>query len=108
MPLRGILLAAWIFPSLPSCIFRPFYGIVLWTISSLTSIQWYAYSAYAVPWALVVAIPTIIGACIFGRGWANLFSIEAALLLLLWVWFTITTIICGDTPFLAGHAQWAW
>jgi putative inorganic carbon (hco3(-)) transporter len=108
MPLRGILLAAFIFPSLPICFLRPFYGIVLWTIISLTSIQWYAYSAYEVPWALVVAIPTILGALLFAKGWPSIFSLEVALMVFLWIWFTITTIICGDTPLFADHADWAW
>jgi putative inorganic carbon (hco3(-)) transporter len=108
MPLRGILLALWIFPSLPICLFKPFYGVVLWTIISLTSIQWYAYSAYEIPWALIVAVPTIIGAAIFGRGWRNLISLPGLLIVLLWVWFTLTTMNCDGTPLLAEHARWAW
>ena len=108
MPLRGILLAAWIFPSLPICLLRPFYGILLWTIISFTSVQWYAYSAYEVPWALVVAIPTLIGSVLFGRGWRGVFSLEATLLVVLWLWFTLTTIISTDTPFFEDHADWTW
>jgi probable O-glycosylation ligase (exosortase A-associated) len=106
--LRGMLLALWIFPSLPAALLRPFYGIVMWTIISLTSIQWYTYSALQVPWALVVALPTILGAILFARGWKNLFTIEVYLLTILWVWFTATTINCSTTPFLAEHASWAW
>ena len=108
MPLRGILLAAFVFPSLPVCFLRPFYGIVLWTIISLTSIQWYAYSAYEVPWALIVAIPTILGAVVFGKGWRNAFSLEVPLMVILWIWFTITTLVAVDTPLLAEHAEWTW
>ena len=108
MSLRGLLLALWIFPSLPICFFRPFYGIVLWTIISFTSIQWYAWSAYEVPWAQVVAVPTIAGAFAFGRGWRNVLSVQAILLILLWMWFTVTTLTASDTPILADNAQWAW
>jgi putative inorganic carbon (hco3(-)) transporter len=108
LSLRGILLAAWIFPSLPICLLRPFYGIVLWTIISFTSIQWYTYSAREVPWALVVAIPTLIGSVLFGRNWRSVFSLEALLLVGLWLWFTVTTIISVSTPALADHADSTW
>ena len=93
MPLRGLLMMAFLFPSLPVCFARPFYGILLWTIISFTSVQWYFYSARALPIAMLVAIPTLLGALILGRGWRNLLSIECGLLLALWAWFTVTTII---------------
>jgi len=108
MPVRGILLALWIFPSLPLCIFRPFYGIVLWTIISFTSVQWYTYSAYELPWAQLVAAPTIIGALVFGRGWRNFLSTQGMLMVLLWIWFTVTTLTAVDTPILSDNAEWTW
>jgi probable O-glycosylation ligase (exosortase A-associated) len=106
--IRGILLACIIFPSLPVCFFRPMYGIALWTIIAFTSVQWYTFSAVQVPWALVVAIPTIMGALAFGRGWRSIFSIQGFLIIVLWIWFTITTITCANTPFFAVHVEWAW
>jgi putative inorganic carbon (hco3(-)) transporter len=108
MPLRAVLLMAFLFPSLPVCFVRPFYGILLWTIISFTSLQWYLYSAYTLPVAMLVAIPTLLGAFIFGRGWRNLFSIECGLLLTLWVWFTITTLIAGANPLFADHVEDMW
>jgi putative inorganic carbon (HCO3(-)) transporter len=108
VPLRGLLLAAFMFPSLPVCLMRPFYGIVLWTIIAFTSIQWYSYSAYDVPWALIVAIPTISGAVLFGKNWRGVLSIHGVLLILLWCWFTMTTLLCDDSPLLSEHASWAW
>lgn len=97
-----------IFPSLPVCFVRPFYGVVLWTIISFTSIQWYAYSAFVVPWALVIAIPTILGAVIFGKGWRNLLSFEIFLLLLLWAWFVFTTSINSTVPLFEDHVDDMW
>ncbi len=108
MPLRGIVLMIVMFPSLPLCFVRPFYGIVLWTIIAFTSLQWYAYSAYIFPWAMLVAIPTLFGAALFGKGWRNLLSFEIVLLILLWAWFTFTTAVDSSIPLFADHADDMW
>ena len=108
MPLLGILLLMFLLPSLPVCFVRPFYGIVLWTIVAFTSVQWYAYSAYDFPVALMLAIPTLLGAVVFGRGWHNLLSREVILLFILWIWFTVTTVVSTSTPFFADHAEATW
>ncbi len=105
MPIRGILLMAVIFPSLPVCFVRPFYGIILWTIIAFTSLQWYAYSAFIVPWALVVAIPTIAGSVLFAKGWRNVLSYEVAFLVILWLWFSFTTAVDSTVPLFADHVD---
>lgn len=108
MPLRAIALLAFLLPSLPICFVRPFYGIVLWTIVAFTSIQWYAYSAYEFPVALMLAIPTLLGAVLFAKGWRNVLSREVILLFVLWIWFTITTIVATGIPMFAEHAGDTW
>jgi putative inorganic carbon (HCO3(-)) transporter len=108
VPLRGILLLVFLLPSLPVCFVRPFYGVVLWTIVAFTSVQWYAYSAREFPVALMVAIPTLLGAVLFTKGWRNVLSREVILLFILWIWFTITTIVSTGTPLFADHADAAW
>ncbi len=95
-------------PSLPVCFVRPFYGIILWTVIAFTSIQWYAYSALIFPVAMLVAIPTLAGAVIFGRGWRNLFTPECALLAVLWLWFTFTTLVADGNPLFADHNDDMW
>src|ERR1035438_7864247 len=106
MPLRSILLMAFVLPSLPLCFVRPFYGIVLWTIIAFTSLH--VYTARVLPVAILIAIPTLLGAFIFGRGWRNLFSVECGLLLVLWIWFTITTINAAANPLFADHVDDMW
>jgi putative inorganic carbon (HCO3(-)) transporter len=108
MASRSILLLAFLIPSLPVCFVRPFYGILLWTFIAFTSLQWYAYSAHMLPVAMLVAIPTLLGAAIFGRGWRNLLTKECGLLLGLWIWFTITTFVAGGNPVFADHADELW
>jgi putative inorganic carbon (hco3(-)) transporter len=108
MPLRGILLMAFIFPSLPLCFTRPFYGILLWTVISFTSLQWYAYSARIFPWAILIAIPTLAGAALFGKNWRSVFSYEVLLLLCLWMWFTLTSFADSSVPLFADHTDDMW
>lgn len=109
MPIRGIVLLAFFLLSLPICLVRPFYGIVLWTIVAFLNPQSYIWGAASVfPWALGVAIPTIAGFCIFSRGWKNLASGKILLMVILWSWFTITSIISTGTPLFFHHAADTW
>jgi putative inorganic carbon (HCO3(-)) transporter len=97
--LRGIILLLWFLPSIPICFVRPFYGVVVWTIVAFTSLQWYTWgAANLIPWALVVAVPTILGFAVFGRGIGHIASRESTLLLLLWIWFGVTTVVSINTP----------
>jgi probable O-glycosylation ligase (exosortase A-associated) len=104
LTIRLILLLAAFLPSLPFCFVFPFYGIVLWTIFAFVEPQWYTFGGRILPWSLAVAIPTILGFAVFGRGWNRLLTRETSFLLVLWSWFGFTTIICLNTPFFASHA----
>lgn len=109
MPIRGIILLAIFLPSLPICFFRPYYGIIVWMIIAFLNPQWYAWwAAYIIPWALAVAIPTLAGMFVFHRDWSGLRSRECLLLLILWIWFTITSIISTNTPLFVPHADDTW
>jgi putative inorganic carbon (HCO3(-)) transporter len=103
LTIRVILLLVVFLPSLPLCFLFPFYGIVLWTIFAFVSPQWYTFAGDLLPWSLAVAIPTILGFAVFGRGWSRLVRRDSFLLVLLWIWFAFTTIICVNTPFFAYH-----
>jgi putative inorganic carbon (HCO3(-)) transporter len=109
MSLRGVLLLVFFLPSLPMCLFRPFYGILLWLIFAILNLQWYAWgAATALPWSMAVAIPTIAGFFLFERGWKHLWSREFGLILAMWIWFTITSLISTNTPLFAHHAHDTW
>ena len=102
----GIILLSCFIASIPVCFFRPFFGIVLWTIVAFLNPQSYVYGAAAsFPWALAVAIPTMAGLPFFIRDWAGrLASREAALIAVLWLWFSITTLISINAPLFMHHA----
>lgn len=109
MSLRGILLLCFFIPSIPVCFFRPFYGLILWTIVAFTSLHKYTYGESAnLPWAMMVGIPTILGFAFFSRGWERMKSRETILILILWIWFVITSIGSTRTPLFAHHAADTW
>jgi probable O-glycosylation ligase (exosortase A-associated) len=108
--LREILLLAFIAGSLPVCLFRPFYGILVWTILAFLNPQSFIWGAAgAFPWALAVGVATVAGFFIFNRGWVRrLGSIEVALLAILWIWFTITSLNADLTPLFVHHSFDTW
>jgi putative inorganic carbon (hco3(-)) transporter len=108
--LRAILLLALLVPSMPVCFFRPFYGVLLWTVFSFASLQWYAWGVgYMLPTSEMIAIPTIAGFFIFTRGGlGRIVSRETFIICALWLWFLVTSISAADTPLLAPHAPQTW
>jgi probable O-glycosylation ligase (exosortase A-associated) len=109
MPLRAIVLIAFFVASLPVCFIRPTYGIILWTIVAFLNPQAYTWTGWdAFPWAVAVAVPTILGMLIFDRKFNRLMTREVWLLGLLWAWFTVTTIVSMQQPELAHHAFDTW
>jgi putative inorganic carbon (hco3(-)) transporter len=105
VPLRGILLLAIVIPSLPVCFFRPYYGVVLWTIFAFLNPQQMVWSAAdVIPWAFAIGLVTLGGLLFFGGNWTRgLANREFILLLILWVWFSITSIISAHTPLFEPH-----
>jgi putative inorganic carbon (HCO3(-)) transporter len=109
MGTRDIILIAVLGASLPVCFFRPFYGILVWTVIGIVNPQNFTFGfAASFPWAQAVAIPTIAGALFFGRGWRQLRSREVFLLLALWLWFTVTSLISEHTPLFIDHTADTW
>ena len=110
MPLRGILLLAFIGGSLPVCLFSPFYGILVWMILAFLNPQSFIWGAAGVfPWATAVAVATVAGFFLFDRGWVRrLGSAQVVLVAILWIWFTITSINSDHTPELLHHSFDTW
>ncbi len=110
MPLRGLILIAFFVASLPICFVRPLYGVCLWMIVAFLNPQAYTWSTAAdFPWALAVAVPTLAGLCFFKtRDWPRVASIESLMIVMLWIWFTITSVISTNTPLFMHHAADTW
>lgn len=109
MSLREIVLLTFFVLSVPVCFFRPFYGIALWIIVAFLNPQQLVWSTYSFPWALAIAIPTLAGFLISVRGWTSrVASREFYLIVVMWVWFTITSALSTQTPMFAHHAFDTW
>ena len=111
MPIKGIILFIFLVGSLPVCFLRPFYGILLWMVISFANPQsalFYWSTANNFPWAVAVAVPTLIGFALFENDRSNLRSGKVLLLAILWAWFTVTTIVSTHMPEFLHHADDTW
>jgi putative inorganic carbon (HCO3(-)) transporter len=108
MSIRDIVLLAAVGISLPFCFIRPIYGIVVWTILAFLNPQAFTWGiARDAPLAQAVAIPTIAGFLLKAQ-FKRLFCSEMFLLVVLWLWFTITTFNSSYTPEFAENAARTW
>ena len=100
---------AYFFVSLPFCFIYPFYGIVLWTLIAFMNPQWYTWSVGGLlPWAQLVAIPTVVGWLLAGRHFNRLVSRETVLIAALWAWFTVTSVVSSFSPVFDHHQDGTW
>jgi putative inorganic carbon (HCO3(-)) transporter len=106
---RDVVVLGFFLASLPICFVRPFYGLLLWTIVAFVNPHHLAYGvAYNFPLAQAVGIPTLAGFLISNRGWGRLASGGFLLIAILWLWFTITSLVSVHTPLFADHAADTW
>jgi probable O-glycosylation ligase (exosortase A-associated) len=106
---RALLLVSVLGSCVPFCFVRPFFGVLVWTILSFACPQAYCWGArYYFPSAELVAVPTILGFIVFNHDWKRLWSRESLFIVLLWAWFTVTSIVAAGTPLFANHIDDMW
>jgi putative inorganic carbon (HCO3(-)) transporter len=107
--MRDIVLLSLLAISLPICLVRPFFGVVLWTLLAFLNPQSFTWGAarQASP-ALAIAIPTLAGFFICCPNWKRLICRETLLLLVLWLWFTATAYNANHTAIFADNAANTW
>src|SRR5689334_22037672 len=99
MPIRDIIVLTLILGSLPFCFFRPFFGILMWNVVSFLNPHRFTWGpAYDFPVALLVAVATLMGAVLFERNWKHFVSRNVWLIVLLWLWFTFTSLRNTEIP----------
>ncbi len=109
MPIRDIIISTLLFASIPPCFFSPFWGISMWIVVGMLNPHEFMWKmAFEFPWALLVALPTLIGFAIFTRKWTRLASSQTVLIVVLWLWFTFTTIHNSSMPEFSGFAADTW
>ena len=107
--IRDIVVCAVLIGSVPICFLRPTYGAILWVVLSFANPQDFAWGfARSMSPAMLVAVPTLLGFCIFAPHWKRLACIEVGLMLVLWLWFTLTTVNSAQDPAFAEKNVSAW
>jgi probable O-glycosylation ligase (exosortase A-associated) len=102
--MRDLLFISIVAPLLVVCFFRPFLGILLWTVMSYLAPERYAFGfAHFLPVGYMTAIPTITGMVISGKFHAPPLTRETFLLGILWLWFAVTTINVYHSNLLVHH-----
>lgn len=102
--MRDVIVIGFILASLPLCFFRPYFGVLMWVWIAYFNPHRFCWGfAYNFPVATVVAIPTLVGIVfsrkINGRPWVR----ETVVLLLFWMWVTITYLNATQVPIFADH-----
>ena len=101
--MRDYIVLAILLLSVPVALVNPYYGVLMWSWLAYFNPHRYTWGvAREFPVAIVIAIPTLIGA-IFARKNRHIFTRETVLLCLLWVWFAFTTLYVKTVPAFAGH-----
>src|SRR6266404_8313091 len=102
--MRDFVVLAIVLGSAPVCLFRPYYGVLIWVWIAYFNPHRFTWSyAYDFPVAMVVAIPTLVG-LIFASEMNRRFMVrESVLLFFLWVWYIVSLICCTRVPLFAGH-----
>jgi probable O-glycosylation ligase (exosortase A-associated) len=107
-PLRDIVVITVVVVSLPFCFWRPFYGVILWTVLSFLNPQQLSWGiARQFPLSLAVAVPTIAGGLVFSQFW-NALRRDVLLIIALWAWFSLTTLHTAFTPAFQHFSADTW
>lgn len=107
MAVRDIIIIGSIIATLPVCFARPFFGIAMWTIVALLNPHRFGWGP-AFPAAEAVGIATLAGFVIFFPGMRRFFYRDVWLLILLWIWFTITSLHNTRMPEFMDFAGDTW
>lgn len=104
--MRDYLFLALLVALVPVCFFRPFIGILAWTCVSYGNPHRFTWGfARELPVAMVVAIATILGFTFSSARRFPPMKRETILLLILWVWFALTTVNVYFSPEFFHHFQ---
>jgi len=93
MPIRDIAVTVGILATLPYCLARPWVGLLVWSWISYMNPHRLTWGfAYDLPFAMMVGVCTLVGFPFADDRKPLVWTRETLLLLLLWGWFTVTTV----------------
>lgn len=105
--MRDVIILAIILCSVPFCLKKPFFGVLMWTWVAYFNPHRYAWSGtvYNFPVAMVVAIPTLLGLLVVPRFNPRILLRESKLLIMIWLWMIFTLVYAAQIPLFAGHIE---
>jgi probable O-glycosylation ligase (exosortase A-associated) len=93
MPIRDVLVTLTVVAALPFCLARPWVGLLVWSWISYMNPHRLTWGfAHDLPFAMMVGLATLVGFPFAGDRKPVVWTRETLLLLLLWGWFTVTTV----------------
>jgi probable O-glycosylation ligase (exosortase A-associated) len=105
MAFRDILVVGIILLSAPVALFNAYFGVLMWYWIAYFNPHRYAWGmaryGFFQP-ALIIAVPTLIGA-IYAPKNGRLLMRETVLLASLWAWFAFTTVYISTVPEFSNH-----
>ena len=102
--MRDYILLAIILGSVPICLIRPYFGVLMWYWVTYFNPHKFTWGiAYDFPVAMVIAIPTLIGTVFARKSLRSLGTRESVMLLMLWAWFAIVYIHAQGVPLFTGN-----
>jgi len=93
MPLRDVVLTAFIFSVLPFILFRPYLGVLMWTWIGFMNPHRLTWGfAYEMPFAMITALVTLVGLLMSREPKKIPWTRESVVMLLFIVWVFATTV----------------
>jgi probable O-glycosylation ligase (exosortase A-associated) len=93
MPLRDIILTAFILGTLPVILFRPYLGVLMWTWIGFMNPHRLTWSfAYEMPFAMLVALATLVGLLMSREPRKIPWTREGVVMLIFIAWLFLTTL----------------
>jgi len=104
MSIRDVIVIAIILLAAPVALFNAYFGVLMWTWIAYFNPHRYAwgFASHGFQPALIIAIPTLMGALIAPKN-LRILTRETVLLAGLWLWFALTTCYIFFVPEFAGH-----
>jgi probable O-glycosylation ligase (exosortase A-associated) len=102
--MRDFIILAIILGATPICLFRPYFGILMWTWVAYFNPHRFAWGpAYNFPVALLIGGATLAGTPFAKNTNKRIFTLQTVLLLLMWGWFSITYLHAAHDPVFLHH-----
>jgi putative inorganic carbon (hco3(-)) transporter len=101
--MRDAIVLVIILAAAPICLFRPYFGVLMWFWVTLANPRGYVYGIAAeLPAALIIAVPTLIGT-FFTATNRRFLPKQMLLFFCFWAWTVVTYLHATQVPLFSGY-----